>query len=118
MLDAVHAACREAGLRPGRNMMSYAGTSGDLDVEVGVLCADNVVTTSAGANVVRSTLPGGLVARMLHVGPYERLGEAHAALDAWSAANGHRLSGVRWEIYGHWRDGAPPEVDVVALLDA
>jgi effector-binding domain-containing protein len=98
--------------------MRYAGTSDGLDVEVGVLSDDDGATGTAGGNVVRSNLPGGLVARMLHVGPYERLGETHATLDAWCAENGHRLSGVRWEIYGHWRDDAPPEVDVVALLDA
>ena len=30
----------------------------------------------------------------------------------------HRRADVTWEVYGHWREDAPPEVDVVALLVA
>ena len=117
MLDAVHSACRAIGVQPGRNLMLYAGLPDALDVEVGILCDDDRAKAAAGGNVTASTLPGGLVARTLHVGAYERLGETHAALDAWCTENGHRLSGVRWEIYGHWREGEPPDVDVVALLE-
>jgi hypothetical protein len=29
---------------------------------------------------------------------------APAALVGWCDANGHVRSGVRWEVYNHWRD--------------
>jgi effector-binding domain-containing protein len=39
-----------------------------------------------------------------NVGPYAQLGESHAAIAAWSRQNGHRLTGICWEIYGDWSD--------------
>ena len=44
---------------------------------------------------------------------------AHDAVIAWSAANGHALSGVRFEVYGHWRDHQDPaafEIEISWLL--
>jgi hypothetical protein len=31
--------------------------------------------------------------------------EAHDAIQHWCAANGPRLAGPSWEIYGHWEPG-------------
>jgi effector-binding domain-containing protein len=114
MLDTVHALVRRVEATPGRNVMRYRPHGDRLDFEVGVVDPGGVAPEG---KVVRSALPGGRVARTLHVGPYEDLGATHAVLDAWCAEHGHRLSGVRWEIYGHWRDDAPPEVEVIALLE-
>ena len=33
----------------------------------------------------------------------EGLAAAHAAVVEWSRANGHELTGTRWELYDHWR---------------
>ena len=54
--------------------------------------------------VLCSELPGGLVATTMHLGPYDRLGEAHDALHRWCRENGHALAGPSWEVYGHWDD--------------
>lgn len=44
--------------------------------------------------------PAGPVAWTLHVGPYDRLADAHGAIDAWRAAHGRAFAGASWEIYG------------------
>lgn len=79
----------------GHNTMLYKD---DLPhVEVGV----QVSGPFAPVGEVRaSTLPGGLVASTTHTGPIARIGETHRAVAAWSSANGHRLAGPRWEVYG------------------
>src|SRR5664279_2435590 len=46
--------------------------------------------------------PAGEVARTVHVGPYDQLGDAHAAIQAWSVANGRKIGAASWETYGHW----------------
>ena len=51
-------------------------------------------------HVVASTLPGGLVATATHTGPIAKIGDTHKAVCEWSNANGYRLVGPRWEIYG------------------
>jgi effector-binding domain-containing protein len=50
--------------------------------------------------VVASALPGGLVATVTHTGPIAGIGATHQAVREWSKANGYRLAGPRWEIYG------------------
>ncbi len=52
--------------------------------------------------VVRSATPPGTVAWTMHFGPYGGLGAANAAIKEWCKANGHKLAGPSWEIYGHW----------------
>ncbi len=88
---------------------------------------DDVMNLAIGAEVdpgftgdgelVAETLPGGTVARATHVGPYHLLGATHSAVHAWCRANGHRLAGPSWEIYGHWSDDpAKLTTEVVYLL--
>lgn len=58
--------------------------------------------TSAGlaaAGLVLDTLPAGTVATTLHNGPYERLHEAYAAIEAWMDGNGRTGAGAPWESY-------------------
>jgi effector-binding domain-containing protein len=79
----------------GHNVMLYKD---DVpNVEVGVQ-----VTRSFGAvgAVVPSALPGGLVAAATHSGPVTRISATHDAVRNWARANGYRLAGPRWEIYG------------------
>ena len=47
-----------------------------------------------------SPLPGGLVATANHTGPVTKIGDTHRAVREWSEANGYRLAGPHWEIYG------------------
>ncbi len=44
-------------------------------------------------------LPGGDIAVTVHVGPYQTLGETHAALEAWVKAQGRQPAGPPWETY-------------------
>ena len=54
--------------------------------------------------------------RDLH-GHYVRLGAAHEAVVEWCRTHDHRVSGTRWEVYGHWTDDpAKLRTDVYYLL--
>jgi len=61
--------------------------------------------------------PSGSAATVIHMGPYEKLGEAHQAVKDWCAANGHALEGTKWEVYGHHEDDpALRRTDIFYLL--
>lgn len=53
----------------------------------------------ADAEIQLATLPGGTLAWTLHTGPYDRLGEAMAALGAWIEAQDLVSTGGPWESY-------------------
>lgn len=90
---------RSAGLsRPGRHTALYLDA--EL-VEVGVEVAERFYGND---RVHCSQLPAGEVVTTTHLGPYPRLGDAHAEIRRWCAEHGRRLSSVCWEIYGHWDD--------------
>ena len=59
---------------------------------------------SGAGEVLPSSLPAGPVATTIHLGPYQRLGEAHEAIHRWCEANGREPIRPCWEIYGHWLD--------------
>src|SRR5438309_2323163 len=86
----------------GRHVAVYRGAGGgQLDIEVGV----EVGSAFAGRDeVVGSATPAGEVATVTHFGPYQKLAEAHKAIEQWCAAQGRASSGINWEIYGHWID--------------
>lgn len=90
---------RSAGLpKPGRHTALYldAGL-----VEVGAEVSEPFVGND---RIHCSQLPSGRVATMVHFGPYQRLSEAHAGIREWCAGQGHLLTGISWEIYGHWEE--------------
>lgn len=55
--------------------------------------------TAAGRTLEAVSVPGGEVAVVIHVGPYDRLHEAYQALGAWIAAEGRAGAGPACEIY-------------------
>jgi effector-binding domain-containing protein len=118
MLDKVWSFLRgdapEGLYKHGHNIMLYKDDVPNVEVGVQV----NDAFAPAGP-VVASTLPGGLVATATHTGPIARIGDTHQAVGAWSKANGYRLAGPHWEIYG---DPDPSsgdfDVDVFWLLVA
>jgi DNA-binding transcriptional MerR regulator len=59
------------------------------------------IATAAGSEgrVESRHLCGGPVAWTHHVGPYDQVGEAYAALDAWVAENGRQMAGPPREVY-------------------
>jgi hypothetical protein len=117
-LDQVYAASRGGAIRlDGQNVFVYrggAGPDGMAEVEFGV----GVDGPFAAVGPVRySALPVGEVAGTTHWGDYAGLGEAHAAVIGWCRAQGRELTGVRWEVYGHWSDDpARRRTDVYYLL--
>jgi effector-binding domain-containing protein len=44
-------------------------------------------------------LPGGPAIATLHVGPYDTMGPAYEALEAWAEAHGRKPGGAPWEVY-------------------
>ncbi len=90
---------RSAGLpKPGRHTALYLV---DGLVEVG---AEVAAPFAGNERIQCSQLPGGPVAWTTHFGPYQLLGDAHGAIREWCARHQHQLSGVCWEIYGHWEE--------------
>lgn len=99
MLDKVWSFLRSEapdGLyKQGHNIMLYKD---DVpNVEVGVQVSGSF---APAGQVVCSALPGGLVATATHTGPISQIGDTHQAVREWAAANGYRLAGPYWEIYG------------------
>ena len=89
---------RDTGAKGGRHVAIYWNR--DIRLEVGVELQGPFAETD---EVFRSATPGGPAAVVTHFGPYHTLGVAHDAVRTWCEANGHRLTGPNWEIYGHWR---------------
>ena len=88
----------EQGITPtGPAFARYAGPPGGIaDLEVG-FPVDQTVSPSGG---VRSgSLPAGRVARLVHTGGYDQLGEAWGVLQAWIAGQGLTPGADLWEIY-------------------
>jgi effector-binding domain-containing protein len=96
LLGEVWGCLREGGIERGcRNVMLYRDSV--PTVEVGVLLDQPCLLTG---RVVASTLPAGTAATTVHRGSFADLGAAHDAVVGWCAAQGHRLTGTRWEVYG------------------
>jgi effector-binding domain-containing protein len=118
LLDEVWAFLRgtDSDLSPGRNIMLYRD---DVpNVEVGAEVAGSF---APHGRVIPSTLPAGRAARGVSRGAPspEGLHAAHTAVLDWCAANGHEPTGVRWEVYDHWRDDPDRfETEVYWLLPA
>jgi effector-binding domain-containing protein len=113
LLNEVWTCLRACGIHHGcRNVMLYRD---DVPhVEVGVELSQPCVLTG---RVVASALPAGRVACTVHRGPYAGLAAAHAAVLEWCAAQGRRLAGPRWEVYGpHSDDPADLWTEVYYLM--
>ena len=107
---------RAAGLpKPGRHLALYQEHG---EVEVG---AEIQEPFAGNERVHCSSLPKGRAATMTHFGPYSGLGETHAAIRQWCTEQGHVLTGISWELYGHWdeswnKDASKIQTDVFYLL--
>jgi len=74
----------------------HSMTEEEVEVEAGLPVAKVI---EGKGEIKASELPGGKVATTIHLGPYEKLGEAHEAIQAWASKNGHKPSGGVWEYY-------------------
>jgi AraC-like DNA-binding protein/effector-binding domain-containing protein len=73
---------------------------GVLTLEVGLPIAQPLQQGPAPAGDIRAdTLPGGPAAATTHLGAYEKLSEAHAAVQVWMEENNLRGAGAPWEVY-------------------
>ena len=79
----------------GHNVMFYKDDVPNVEVGVQV-----TRPFDSHGSVVPSVLPGGLVVGATHAGPIADLGETYGAVRDWATANGYKLAGPRWEIYG------------------
>ena len=89
----------QPGLRTdGHNVFLYhhgASRDAPMTVDFGV----EVTRSFDAIGEVRPTqTPDGDVAEATHVGPYNRLGETHAAIHRWAAQYGRTFAGKSWEI--------------------
>jgi effector-binding domain-containing protein len=66
--------------------------------------------------VASGELPGGRVAVTHHVGPYDGLGAAHAAVRRWIADHGYTIVDPTWESYPMPHGGEPDPSKVVTEL--
>ena len=99
----VYAAVQSGKIQqPGQNIIVYRQlSSGEVEVECGVQVPGPFADLDEVAS--RET-PAGRAATMAHHGPYDRLGETHAALIAWVRSHGLRPTGMLWEVYGDWSE--------------
>lgn len=71
---------------------------GFMTIEPGMRIAGGGSAAGEG-EVVADTLPGGPAAMTLHIGPYDKLSDAYAAVEAWIEAQGLKPTGAPWECY-------------------
>ena len=85
-----------------------------------ILCGFGVEVTrtfETAGEVYATETPAGEAAVAVHRGSYDRINEAHAAIEIWMATNGKESAGHSWEIYGDpTPDPADTETTVVYLL--
>jgi AraC family transcriptional regulator len=87
---------------------------GLLTIEAGMPIA---AAGTTGGDVQAIELPGGAAAVAVHRGPYDRLGDTHAAIERWLDANRLEPAGAPWEVYvtdpGERPDPATWETEVI-----
>ncbi len=98
----VMAAMSAEGLLPaGPPFARYTRVEGlptTFDIEAGFPCAQPI-TERAGAAVRPSSLPGGAVAVVVHVGPYDAMTSTYQDLEQWVAEHDLVADGAPWECY-------------------
>jgi effector-binding domain-containing protein len=116
-LDQVWAFLRaNDSVRRGHNLFLYhhaAHPSEPMDIDFGVQVAQPFEPDS---NVRCIKTPAGEVASTVHIGPYDRLGDAHGAIHAWCAANNRTIGQASWEIYGDWTDDPARQETTIRYL--
>lgn len=117
LLDEVWAHLKGVGLdRPAHNVVIYYDE--EVHLEAGIEVPPDHEGFEGQERIAVSATPAGLAARTVHVGPYEQLGEAHAALRRWCADKGYHTVGPVWEVYGNWNDDTSKlRTEVYYLID-
>ncbi len=79
----------------------------NLDIEVGFPVAHKL---NGKGEIQASEFPGGKLACVMHVGPYDQLGAAYAALAQWVSEHGFESTGVAYELYYSPPETPPQEI--------
>ena len=103
-------------------IMAYAGKAGEaptgppfvayhdmdmqnLDLEIGLPFAQAL---DGEGDVRPASLPAGTAVETVHVGPYDHIGDAYEALQAWLQEHGREPAGAPYEHYLNDPDEVPP----------
>jgi AraC family transcriptional regulator len=93
----VHHAQRSGATIAGQPFTRYLDWGpGVVTIEIGIPVIGSVA--SAG-DIIADELPGGPVATTTHMGAYDQLGAAHAAVQIWIEDNHVTAGGAPWELY-------------------
>jgi len=79
----------------------------NLDIEIGFPVARNLASRG---DIQASQFPGGKLASVMHVGPYDQLGAAYEALMQWVTEHGYEATGVTYELYYSGPETPPEEI--------
>jgi effector-binding domain-containing protein len=117
-LDQVWAFLKADGtIKPGHNLFLYhhpAHRDLPIEIDFGVE-VDRTFGQTGNVRCVET--PAGEIAWTRHIGPYDRLREAHDTVHAWCAAHRRPIGNASWETYGDWNnDPAKLETTVSYLL--
>ncbi len=97
----IMAALTAEGVEPsGGALAIYHGWTEDaVDVEIAFTVRGVFFPPNAKGSVKASRVPGGKVAFTAHKGPYDQIGSAYGAIQAYAEAHGLKLAGTMWERY-------------------
>ena len=102
---------QQGAVMTGPPVAAYRTTPGDtIDVAAG-FPTDRAVQAQEGVRA--EELPGGRVARLVHVGDYEGLPASYERLAAWITAQGETAGDLMWEEY---LTEPTPDGDPAAML--
>jgi len=79
----------------------------NLDVEIGFPVARKL---AGKGEIQASEFPGGKLASVMHVGPYDQVGPAYEALTQWIKDHGYQATGVAYELYYSGPETPPQEI--------
>lgn len=97
ILPRVHACVSaQGGQMAGMPFMRYLNMTDAFHIEAGI---PTVEPLSGEGDIVSRTLPGGRAATTLYLGPYDGVGAAWDALNAWSAEQDIHVNFGGWDIY-------------------
>ena len=114
-LDQAWAYLKANGAKGGHNVVVYRTFEpGRMTIDSGVQVDSPL---PGNVTVVPVTTPGGTVAATVHIGPYNKLGDASSALWEFCRTNDHPISGPTWEEYADWTDDQSKlRTDVLVLV--
>jgi effector-binding domain-containing protein len=85
----------------------------NLDIEIGFPVAHGI---AGRGEIHASEFPGGKLASVMHVGPYDQCGPAYDTLTQWVKEQGYEATGVAYELYFSEPTTPPEETKTEIVL--